>query len=506
MRTELRRTSPEKQGVSSRKVLKLLQDIDRTENELHGFMLAVNDSVIAEGWRKPFSADIPHCCHSLGKSYTCTAVGIACTEGLLDPDDRVVDLFADDIRKFGIHVKPGFEKLKLRHLMSMSTGMPSMPMMDDAWERNFLSSGIQYEPGTHFLYNSTGSCMLGAAVEKVTGKSLLGYLQDKLFDKIGIRPEDIVWQKFINGRYAEPGLCATTEANLRLGLFYLHDGCAEGEQVISKQWMHDATSLQIETSDTHKKEDDGTWGYGWQLWHGSVKGLYRFDGGQGQLCYVFPQKHCVFAVHKAGRDPENLRQFAQLVDAFLSELPDEPSELPDAPKDQEALRQYIDQLSVSDVPESAGTLDAVDWDGEYEVESGEVQPWIEVVPVDVNFWRHFYDPAVNAEVKKVSIRTAKDEVDICFNGRSMIHVRLDHQFIIFDTPNVLPGLEKTCALGWVGKDGRLHVDLHWINGWFRAEMDLENTGDGRITVDISKDMLHEYSDLVKYHGVLRRIG
>jgi aryl-alcohol dehydrogenase-like predicted oxidoreductase len=50
--------------------------------------------------------------------------------------------------------------------MSMSCGMERMPDLNEHWMENFLSSPVMYEPGTQFRYNSVGSCMLGAAVEK----------------------------------------------------------------------------------------------------------------------------------------------------------------------------------------------------------------------------------------------------------------------------------------------------------------------------------------------------
>lgn len=221
---QLKRTTPREQHVSCASIRQLIQDLERNGNELHGIMIARNDCVIAESWLYPYGPQIPHSCHSLGKSYTCTAAGIACTEGLLHPDDRLVDIFRDEIREMGISIHPGMEKVTVRHLMTMSSGTKGMPAFDDAWLRNFLASEMEHEPGTHFLYNTTGSCVLGAVVEKVTGCGILEYMHGRLFRHIGISESDIIWQKFTNGMYAEPGICATTEANLRLGMFYLHEG------------------------------------------------------------------------------------------------------------------------------------------------------------------------------------------------------------------------------------------------------------------------------------------
>ena len=70
-----------------------------------------------------------------------------------------------------------------------------------------------------------------------------------------------------SGICAEPGTASTTEANLRLGLFYLARGFADGEQIISREWMDEATRKQVDTTPDPGTADAKV-GYGWQLpWH-----------------------------------------------------------------------------------------------------------------------------------------------------------------------------------------------------------------------------------------------
>ena len=45
---------------------------------------------------------------------------------------------------------------------------------------------MQRIPGCIFEYDSWGSFVLGALVEKKTGKKLMDYLREKMFDKIEI--------------------------------------------------------------------------------------------------------------------------------------------------------------------------------------------------------------------------------------------------------------------------------------------------------------------------------
>ena len=106
----LKRTSPEALGIKSSRILKLIKDLDSIGNEVHGFMVARGGCVAAESWMAPYAKDIPHSCHSLGKSYTCTAALIAMTEGVLSPDDLITDIFKDEIKAFQITPHPDMER------------------------------------------------------------------------------------------------------------------------------------------------------------------------------------------------------------------------------------------------------------------------------------------------------------------------------------------------------------------------------------------------------------
>lgn len=503
MKQPLMRTSPETQGISSRSILELMKQLDSIGNEVHGLMIARNDCVVAETYMQPYAADIPHSCHSLGKSYTCTAAGIACTQGLMTPDTLLVDIFREEIENMGLTVHEKMKRVRIRDLMTMSSGTKGMPTFDDAWLINFLVSDMSDDPGTRFHYNTTGSCVLGAAVEKVTGKGLLPYLRENLLETIGVGDTELVWQKFTNGMYAEPGICATTEANLRLGLFYLHEGLADGRQIIDRGWIHDATTKQIETSTT-PGVDDGSCGYGYQLWLGRVPGLYRFDGGQGQLCFVYPQKQCVIAMHQAGHDPYGVAKSIEIVHEFMKNLPFEADE---NYEETRALQAYLASRKIAESPVNAVPDDTTWLEGVYHVAEGKIQPWIEVYPFADDFWHYFYDPSVPSEVKTVEIRVKRDAVTLIFNQSSHVEARLDGTLSVQETKNVLPGLEKTCATAWFEDNSSLWVDLRWLCGWFRVKMHLtRGEHPGQVAVFCEKEMLHDTMKPVTYQASLRKIA
>ena len=75
--SSLPRSNPEAEGVSSKAITEFLDAIPNTNNEFHSFMILRHGKVVAEGWWKPYSADLKHTMYSVSKSFTATAVGFA---------------------------------------------------------------------------------------------------------------------------------------------------------------------------------------------------------------------------------------------------------------------------------------------------------------------------------------------------------------------------------------------------------------------------------------------
>ena len=496
------RTSPERQGVSSARVLEALRALDSNENEVHGVMIARNNCVISESWPKPFEARFPHTNHSMGKSYTCTAVGIACTQGLLSPEDRMVDLLAEEIARYGVEVNERFKRMRLRDVMAMAGGMTSMPMFDDCWVENFLRHPVEKEPGTYFCYNSIGSCLLGRIVEKVTGVGLYDYLREHLFRRIGIGDGDLVWQKFGSGIYAEPGVSATTEANLRLGLFYLAQGRADGEAIVSPEWMHEATRKQVETSN-QPGESDLQVGYGWQLWMCRKPGAYRFDGGQGQYCLMDPATRTVIAVHEGGMHPTGVQKTLDILEALLCDMGD--GALPEDPDALDALRRYelgrrLPAPEVTPVPEGATRFD-----GAYAVREGHANFWMEAFPDNVEFYHMFYDPSVQRDIQFLKLKLAPGVLWMTANDRSVFRVQLDGAMAAHETFQVLPNLPMTCATGHFADADTICIKLRWLNSWMAYDITLKLDGLD-LNISVSKGMRHEGKAPVVQTAKARRIG
>ena len=92
-RREFERTTPEAVGLRSEDIEWLLDELESGFTEMHGLMIMRHGKVCAEGWWAPYGPGVRHGLQSLSKTYAATAVGIACTEGLLHLDDKVIDIF-----------------------------------------------------------------------------------------------------------------------------------------------------------------------------------------------------------------------------------------------------------------------------------------------------------------------------------------------------------------------------------------------------------------------------
>ena len=153
-----------------------------------------------------------------------------------------------------------------------------------------------------YMYNSTGSSILGAIVRKKTGEGLQEYLSKRLFCKIGIDPDNIRWYCMPDGmEMGGGGMLATTEDNLRLMKLYADGGVWEGERILAEDYVRLATTNQNDSSTealNNPEASDNFLGYGFQIWMCKPKGVYRADGAMGQFTIVSPEQDLLIAINE----------------------------------------------------------------------------------------------------------------------------------------------------------------------------------------------------------------
>jgi CubicO group peptidase (beta-lactamase class C family) len=336
-------STPESQGVSSRAVVDFLNALDSLQpGDLHGFVLMRHGQVVAEGWWDPYRPEYPHMLYSLSKSFTSTAIGIAQDEGLLSIYDPVISFFPE---KAPANPSENLKSMRIKDLLRMSSGHQEGTMAriagSDSWISAFLSLNVEHKPGTHFFYNTGATFMLAAIVQKVSGETLLDYLTPRLFEPLGI--ENPTWEMNPEGiNMGGFGLSIRTEDIATFGQFLLQKGNWNGKQLVSKEWVEEATRLQ--TSNGSNPYSDWEQGYGYQFWM-CRNGLYRGDGAFGQYCIVMNDLDAVLAINAGTANMQGIMNIAW--DHLLPAM--KAGTLPADPKGVKLLESKLATLSVGTV-------------------------------------------------------------------------------------------------------------------------------------------------------------
>ena len=274
---------------------------------IQSVMILKNGEVVYQRWANGGEENLPHVMHSVSKSFCATAVGMAVDDGKLKVTDKLVDFFPDELPA---EVSENLKAITIKDLLTMNCGHETEPQVRAdstlTWTKAFLAHPVTKTPGTWYCYNSVGTYMLSAIVQKVTGKKILDYLTPRLFEPLGI--ETPKWDESPQGiNCGGWGLYLKTEDMAKFGQLFLQKGVWNGKQLISSQWVDEASKYQVpsvpagtrpdEVETKGLTEENCAWllGYGYQMWR-CPENSYRADGARGQYIIVCPDKDAVIAV------------------------------------------------------------------------------------------------------------------------------------------------------------------------------------------------------------------
>ena len=493
----LERTTPEAVGISSNQVEKCINALMHEKTQMNGFMALRHGKVFAECWWTPYSPELPHSNHSLGKSYTATAIGIGLKEGILSLDEHIVDIFAEEVKKSGVELTDNLKAITIENVLTMTNGMARHPIMTADWIGDYLREEVVYKPGTYFLYNTSGTCLLSAIITKKTGETLEAYLKKRLFPKIGIDSERFAWLKFKDGYSTPPGTFSTTEDNLRLGMLYLNKGRWNGEQIVSEEFITKAMSVQIDTSGSPGVKDCCC-GYGYQLWACSMPGVFRFDGGQGQYVLIWPDKDLLVAVHEGGFGPDGPQiTLDVLYEELLGKISDET--LPNDMVAYEKLLAYEASMKLPKDEPNTLNVDAKVFEGHYEVTEGNADPWIEVAPSGINFFALFQEKNRKSKMTEFDLSIQPEKCILTVDEYAVFEAYFDGDFRMVDTDNVFPQIGKTCSTARYINETTLEITIHWMYGWFVNIITL-NKNNEEVDITIRKVRLQADYNYMEYHS------
>lgn len=290
-------------------VRKYLAAVQKAGQDLHSLMVVQHGSVLAGHWMGKGNENEPHVLNSVSKTFTSTAVGFAVSEGRLSLDDKVISFFPD---KLPDKISDNLKAMTVKHLLTMTCGHDTDPTgairtsKYADWIKEFLAVPVEHEPGMFFTYNSLGTYMLSAIVQKTTGQKVVDYLWPRLFRPLGII--NVHWDESPQGiNTGGWGLYLKTEDLAKMGLLLLQDGMWNGKRILPEGWVEEASAAQVPSLPAgvkpemvkelklNAKDSDWLQGYGYQMWR-CRHNAFRADGANGQYILVLPEKNAVIAV------------------------------------------------------------------------------------------------------------------------------------------------------------------------------------------------------------------
>ena len=289
------RATPESQGISSDLFAALLRELDASKDtEMHHFMALRHGKVICECNFAPYPKGMWHITHSMCKSITGMAIGMLIEEEKLKLDENIYDIFPDHINAFSKIFRP---VITVENLLTMTSGVTfneSGIVSGNDWLGSFLNASVNGKPGTEFQYNSLNTYVLSAIVTKRTGETLTEYLTPRLFGPLGITK--YYWETCPKGiTKGGWGLFLCAEDMAKLGQLYLQRGKWNGQQLVSEYWIEISTAR-------HLKTQNGTYGYGYQLWMEQRPGSFEYNGMLGQNVIIYPDMDMVLITNAGNKE------------------------------------------------------------------------------------------------------------------------------------------------------------------------------------------------------------
>jgi hypothetical protein len=200
------------------------------------------------------------------------AIGMLVDEGKLSLDDNVIKILD---KKVSLFSSLGYRNLTLRHLLTMTSGATFAEVgtvVEKNWLKAYFESGVSFQHGKRFNYNSLNSYVLSCIVKEVSGEGLCDYLKPRLFDPLGIK--SYYWEKSPEGiENGGWGLYLKREDVAKLAQLYLDDGVWQGKRILSKKWIRESTSPSVNTP-----EEFGSFDYGYHIWCNKSKNSFLFNG------------------------------------------------------------------------------------------------------------------------------------------------------------------------------------------------------------------------------------
>jgi CubicO group peptidase (beta-lactamase class C family) len=265
--------------------------------ETTAFIVVADNRLIYEQYFNGYDHNSTQTSFSVAKSFASALVGIAIDEGVIALDDPITD-YIPELKARGA----GFERITIRHLISMSSGLryeeEGTPWSDDTEtyyapdlrKLALTDTEVVRPPGEHWHYNNFNPLLMGMILERATSQHVAEYMESRLWRPLGaeadaswsLDSEDSGFEKM------ESGINARAIDFAKLGSLYLHEGEWNGERILPASWVRESTAV------SNEHDPSLAYGYWWWTYRDAELGDYfAARGNKGQFIVVIPERELV---------------------------------------------------------------------------------------------------------------------------------------------------------------------------------------------------------------------
>jgi CubicO group peptidase (beta-lactamase class C family) len=230
---------------------------------------------------------------SVGKQFTATAVMMLVEEGKIKLDDPVTNYLKD--------APAAWNQVTIRELLSHTAGFTDYPkkfdFRKDYTEADLLkiveAIPLAYPPGTKWDYANLGYLTLGIVIHQVTGKFYGDFLQERIFQPLGMSTTRIISEADIvpnraagyrlvkgelkNQEWVSPTLNTTADGALYFSILDLAkwDEALYTEKLLKRSSLDEMwTVVKLKNG----QPNSGDYGFGWEIETKNGHRLIRHSG------------------------------------------------------------------------------------------------------------------------------------------------------------------------------------------------------------------------------------
>ena len=142
-------------------------------------------------WQLPDTPTTKFRLGSITKQFTAASILLLEERGKLKIDDPV--------KKYMPDAPAAWDKVTIFHLLTHTSGIPSFTSFPDLPTRQlqamtpqqlvdwFRDKPLEFEPGTKWNYSNSGYVLLGYLIEKISGQSYAGFVEQNIFTPLGMK-------------------------------------------------------------------------------------------------------------------------------------------------------------------------------------------------------------------------------------------------------------------------------------------------------------------------------